>query len=286
MFTNRKTLLLVALLAVVASLLTPCPSVAEAKKKGGKGGGQKPVKLSTSGLKANVQQAQAGLADAMQRGVAAQSRLAASQSRAMTVRGALEAARMDAEEATRQLRQIEADIVRSQEPDSRYADALKDFEEAEKHYHEVRAHVYETPEYLAKYREAASSPDRATRLPAIRKEAELKDPEYSRAAMQMAIKSQAYERLRMELFQANPDWVATSKAAVEARRRQAEAQEHFQSATVSKGITASNLSKASRDAAAAQQAIAKGSNAIKAVEAYNKKVDQAGKRSHSSSRHR
>ena len=159
-------------------------------------------------------------------------------------------------------------------------------QEAEKNYHEIRARVYKTPDYLAKYREAAGLSDRATRLAEVRKEAEEKDPDFAKAAMQMTIKRQAYEQLRMELFQQNPDWVALSKAALEARRRQAEAQEHFQSAMVSKGITASNLSKATRDAAAAQQAIAKGSAAIKTVEAHNKKADQGRKHSDSRSRRR
>lgn len=272
--------------ALAAGFLMAHPSFADAKKKGKGGQGKKPIKLSTSGLKQDVQQAQAGLAHATQRGVAAQGRLAASQARATTVRGALEAARADVEEANRQLRAIEAEIVRSQGPDSEYAEALSDLQEAEKNYQEVRARVYQTPEYLAKYREAASSPRRAELLPKIRKEAEQKDPDYGRSALQMDIRRQNYEQLRMRLFQQDPDWVAASKAGVEARRRQAEAQEHFKSAMVSKGISASNLSKATRDAAAAQEAIKKGTAAIKAVEGYNKKVDQVRSRSNPRSRRR
>ncbi len=282
----KRTLLILLSFALAAGCLMAHPCLADAKKKGKGGGGKKPIKLSTAGLKQDVQRAQAGLAHATQRGVAAQGRLAASQARAMTVRSALEAARADVEEANRQLRQIEAEIVRDQGPDSEYAEALTDLRKAEKNYQEVRARVYQTPEYLAKYREAASSPRRAELLPKIRKEAEAKDPDYARAAMQMDIRRQNYEQLRMRLFQQDPDWVAASKAGVEARRRQAEAQEHFKSAMVSKGISASNLSKAARDSAAAQQAIKKGADAIKAVEAYNKKVDQVRQRSNSRSRRR
>jgi hypothetical protein len=272
---------------LLAGCILACPTLADAqKKKGNRGGGRKPVKLSTAGLKQDVQQAQAGLAHAHQRGVAAQSRLGASQARAMTVRSALEAARADAEAASQQMRQIEAEIIRSQDDDSKYAEALADLKEAEKHYQEVRARVYKTPAYLAKYREAASSSQRATLLPKIRKEAEQSDPDYSRAALMMTIRRQNYEQLRMQLFQEDPDWVAASKAGIEARHRQAEAQEHFKSAMMSKGITAGNLSKATRDAAAAHHAINKGTAAIKAVEAYNRKVDQSRQRSNSRSQSR
>jgi chromosome segregation ATPase len=258
---------------------------ARGKKKGGKRG-PKPIKLSTEGLKEDVARAQAGLAHATDRGVAAQSRLGASHARAQNARQALEAARLDAEEATEQLKRIEARVVDSQGPDSKYADLLKDFTEAEQHYQKIRERVYESPEYLAKYREAASSSKRASLLPKIRKEAEEKEPEYRKAATQLVVKRTMYEQHRSTLLQQNPDWLAASKAALQARRRQAEAQEHYKSAMVSKGITASNLSKAARDATAAHRAIEKGRDAIKQVEAYNKKVDTVRKRQSSSRRRR
>jgi hypothetical protein len=269
---------------VLACLVVQPMAMAAGKKKGGKG--KKPIKISTSGLKEDVGRAQAGLAHAVDRGVAAQSRLGYSYSRAQNARSAVEGARMDAENATEELKRIETEIVRAQDLDSKYADALKDWKEAERRYHEIRAGLYKSPEYLAKYRAAASSSNRAALLPKIRKEAEENNPDYKKAAMQMTIQKQTYEQVRMALFQEDADWVAASKAALEARRRQAQAQEHYKSAMVSKGITASNLSKATRDAVGAQMAIKKGQSAIKSVEAYNKKVDQQRKKSNQSSRRR
>ncbi len=268
---------------VLACLVVQPMAMAAGKKKGGKG--KKPIKLSTAGLKEDVGRAQAGLAHAVDRGIAAQSRLGHSYSRAQNARSAVEGARMDAEDATEELKRIATEIVRAQDLDSKYADALKAWKEAEQRYQEIRAGLYKSPEYLAKYRAAASSSNRATLLPKIRKEAE-NNPEYKKAAMQMTIQKQIYEQVRMALFNEDADWVAASKAALEARRRQAQAREHYKSAMVSKGITASNLSKATRDAAGAQMAIKKGQSAIKAVEAYNKKADQQRKKSSQSSRRR
>jgi hypothetical protein len=248
-------------------------AVDAAKKKGGKGrkGG---VKISSQGLKEDVARAQAGLAHANQRGVAAQSRLGASQARAMAAYNAVEAAKAEAEEAGQRLRQIEAQLTTSQGPDSDYAAALKDLREAEKWQAEVRARVYNSAEYQAKYREAMRSPNKATLLPKIRREAEKADPEFAQSAVRLQVMKTRYEQARTALFQNDPEYVAASKTAMEAKKRQAEAQKHFKAAMVSKGITSANLSKAARDSAAAQAAIAKGQAAIKAVEAHNKKVEQ------------
>lgn len=283
-FIQRSRLVVLLTLFAAVCLIAQSSAVAAGKKKGG-GKGKKPMKLSTSGLKEDVARAQAGLAHAVDRGVAAQSRLGSNQARAQHAHSVMEGAKMDAENATEELKRIETQIVRSQGDDSKYAEALNDWKEAERKYQEIRAGLYKSPDYLAKYRTAMSSPNRATLLPKVRKEAE-DNPEYKKAAMQMTIQKQMYEQVRMTLFQADADWVAASKAALEARRRQAEAAEHFKSAMVSKGITASNLSKATRDAAAAQMAIKKGADAIKTVEAYNKKVDQHRQRSNYNNRRR
>jgi hypothetical protein len=262
------------------------PAVADAaKKKGGKGkkGG---MKISTQGLKEDVARAQAIQAHANQRGVAAQSRLGASQARAMSAHGAVQAAKAEAESAAQRLRQIEAQLTSSQGPDSDYADALKDLREAEKWQAEVRGRVYKSADYQAKYREALRSPNKATLLPKIRREAEASDPEFHQAALRLQVMKTRYEQARSALFQNDPEYVAASKAALAAKKRQAEAQEHFKAAMVSKGITSANLSKAARDSAAAREAIIKGQAAIKTVEAHNKKVQEQQRRSSSHRRRR
>lgn len=255
-----------------------CPAAADAaKKKGGRGGKSAP-KISTQGLKEDVARAQAGLAHANQRGVAAQSRLGASQARAMAAYNAVEAAKAEAESAAQRLRQIEAQLTTSQGADSGYAEALKDLREAEKWQAEVRARVYNSADYQAKYREALRSPNKATLLPKVRREAEKADPEFAQSAIRLEVMKTRYDQARTALFQNDPEYVAASKAAMEAKKRQAEAQEHFKGAMVSKGITSANLSKAIRDTAAAQEAISKGQAAIETVEAHNKKVAEQQRR--------
>ena len=96
----------------------------------------------------------------------------------------------------------------------------------------------------------------------------------------------SYDQARSALFQTDPEYAAASKAALEAKKRQAEAQEYFKGAMVSKGITAANLSKAARDSAAAQTAINKTQAAIKTVEAHNKKMQEQQRRRNSSSNRR
>jgi hypothetical protein len=255
--------------------LYPADAVA-AKKKGGRG--KSAPKISTQGLKEDVARAQAGLAHANQRGVAAQSRLGASHARAMTAYNVVEAAKSEAESAAQRLRQIEAQLTTSQGPDSEYAAALKDLREAEKWQAEVRARVYESATYQAKYREALRSPNKATLLPKVRREAEKADPDFDRAAIRLQVMKTRYEQARTALFKNDPEYVAASKTAMEAKKRQAEAQEHFKAAMVSKGITSANLSKAIRDSAAAHEAISKGQAAIKTVEAHNKKVQEQQRR--------
>jgi len=115
------------------------------------------------------------------RGTAAQGRLQASRARIQNAAAAVEAAKQDAAAATALLRRLEAEIEAAQGPDSEFAKAHMDLKDAQKAYDAARARVYKSPEYLAKYKRALGSPDKAKLLPQVRREAEGSDPEYEKA---------------------------------------------------------------------------------------------------------
>jgi len=238
----------------------------------------KPQKRNTAGMKAMVAASKRALADAQARAASAQMRMQDFNGKIQASNTALQNARSAAANATSRLKDIQEEIEAKQSADSDFAKATAAYRKAEQEFQIARKRVYESPSYKAKYRAAMGSASRATLLPKVKKEAEEKDTEYQQAKLLLEKTRHDYEGLRMKLYGANSDWVATAKQARETRKHEAEAYKRLKASLVSRGIASTNLSKANREGALAAATIKKGEAAIKSADAYNKRVEEEWRR--------
>jgi hypothetical protein len=263
----------IAVAAVVLACLVADPTLALAKKKGGKKkGSSKPKKINTAGIKEDIAQAQAVAVRANAVGMAAHHRYNTAHARAASALSTIEQLKAEARELGRRIQAIEENVELKNGKDTPLGRVREAVERAEKEYNLARHRVFESPAYKSRYQAALHSADKATLLPQIRREAEETDPAYQEAKRELGFQRMQYEKLLSELVEQDASWTLATTRAKEVSRQIAEASDKAKSGLVSRAIEGSNTRNAYKAAAAARAEAARHQAALKKAEAHNKKV--------------
>jgi hypothetical protein len=158
-----------------------------------------------------------------------------------SIRTELEQVRLDAKEAEKTMRGIEAEILAEQAPDSEYVHAKMAVDEAKQLLQRESRRVF-----------PAADP---ARLTAAQREMLENDEGYQRAKAKLEFAAKALDRERQKLFRADPQWTAAQKDLYAARQEEDRQEQTSVATGVGTLDDKQNLKSAQSLAAAAQSVI-------------------------------
>jgi chromosome segregation ATPase len=207
------------------------------KKSGNPSSAQKQKTIDQ--IKAQVASAKHTLAVAEAKGQMSASQLEEARKKLSDARATLDEAQDDERAAAETLNDIEADLVDSQEPDSKVGQAKAKLEEARAAYEKARAGVV--------------SPN---------------NPDYEKAKNDLNAAKREFDKAKAELFEKDEDWVAAKETLREEQADKADAKKQSDTARGSAG-SAKEMRNASQVAAAARAIIAQGEAKLRALGVKN-----------------
>ena len=209
-------------------------------------------KQSAQAIQNQINVARQVLAMAEAKGGMSAQQVQAAQERIANARSEIEAAGSEEREAREQMREIEQRILAEQGPDTPVGRAQAEVTAAEVAVHrELHRVVGAAPPA------ADTSPDTHS-LSAAERETLRNDAEYTAAKERLVSAKRNLARVRQELLQAHTDWVAASKAAAEAHKRETAAKQAAGRPNLGAVSAKRNLHDAQDVAAAARATIAQG----------------------------
>jgi hypothetical protein len=215
-FKFAASLLTIALFSVV--LLTPPDAQARGRSRGGSrgrggsGNSQQMMAAAMQSLAMNQQiltQAEAVISEAT-------AQLSTAQDQLEGARKSIDDAKTSALDSTKSQKTIEAEILTAQGDDSEYSKANLAFLEAQQLVKDEKEGVLTGEDYLKQKSALQKGSASAVKVAQLQKEALEEDDDYQRANDKFKAATLTYNRIKGELFKANPEWVAASQAAREA----------------------------------------------------------------------
>jgi hypothetical protein len=183
-----------------------------------------------------------------------------------SIRAELEQSRLDAKEAEKTMREVEAEILSEQPPESEYIRLKMAVDDAKQSLQrEIRRLL------------PAADPDQLT---AQQRQTLEDDEAYRQAKLELSIAAKALDRVRQKLFQADPEWAAAQKDLYAARQDEFRQEQSSLSTGVGSLDDKQNLKTAQSLAAAAELVIGVAEARLRRLGVNpNPKRDQSPKRS-------
>ncbi len=172
-------------------------------------------------------------------------------------------ARAALHDSAKSQRTIEAEILTAQGDDSPCSKAHIEFNESQQALNEERDRVLSSEEYLKKKADLAKEDGSAAKIAKLRHDSLEDDDHYQAASDRFKAATLVYNRIKSELFKANPEWVKASQESRDAR-----VEENKNTAEATRGAmkrmpAARNLREATEIAAEARMNIAQAESVLR-----------------------
>jgi hypothetical protein len=153
------------------------------------------------------------------------------------------------------LKELQANIEREQPADSPFRRAKAAYEAAVDDLAEERLEIYESLDYQAKYARADKAPNRLDEIEKVTQAFFAGDEEYQAALREAEATKSQYDKERLAIYKAHPQWAALVKDARATYGAQAKAENAFDAAAVDRGLDNINRRGAGQRLAVAQAAV-------------------------------
>ncbi len=186
-----------------------------------------------------------------------QSQVSKSMAELTRIRVDIEAAHDDVQEASKALREIEAEILAEQSSDSEFSRAKTAFDESEQETHRVIHHLLDLPDAIGSSESPAGLSD-IVKLSAEQRNTLDSDARYQSAQQKLSSAGSRLRDLRNKLFAADSQWIVAQREWFDARNRSRKETDKARSVGYGSRKGKQQLTNAQRIAAESQRVIALG----------------------------
>jgi hypothetical protein len=251
-------------LAILLIALVPLATTAQPKSRAQRAKNQqrneaarnKARNMAIAATKARLERAQAAANSAAALFLKRQLEAGESTGRYQAALSELEQADSEKFGASQELSELKAKIEKFQPDESPLKQAREDYDTAVEELAEVRLDILESDKYLLLYEGALKSRDPAAEIERVTQVCLEDNDEYDDARARVVSAKKLYDKLRYELYEADPDWAAAVERAKGATVARNKAATGVKASAVESGVERTNLREAARLNAAAQAALA------------------------------
>jgi hypothetical protein len=175
-------------------------------------------------------------------------------------------AELEAANASQELEDIRQRVADANLQGSELWEARVEYESSVAALDKIRTKIYESDKFQLLYEAADGARNRGEEIEKVMQVCFEDDPQYAAAKAKVLGAKSRYDRLRFELYEAEPDWadaVARARAASAEKNRAATS---VKASAVEGGLEASNAKAAARRAAVAQSAAAEAKAKLQQLE--------------------
>ncbi len=257
---NRLGLVIVAALIVVCGLDT---SEAWARRSRGNSRARAAAAAAAKARLAAYTQVQVDRAKRVMASAEMDARTAGSEhdratSRISSAREALAAARADLKQASEQVHQVEDDLVTAAGENSPISLARDKMEDAEDDLQEIEHRLLNSDDYKGKLTEAQNGANHVEQVVKLRHETLENSQKRSAALAKYAAAKEEYAKLRAQIVDTDPAYLAATKAARDAQHAEALANQEATNGGLSKMSSGEDLRHATAVANTARQKVTQG----------------------------
>ena len=208
-------------------------------------------------IQQQVAAAQGVLSAAQSQTTMSQSQVSEAMSKLKKIRSDIEVAHDDVQQASKSLREIEAEIVAEQTPESEYGKAKTAFDDAQHASHLIIHRLAGLPGTIDA-NESRSGLDHLSGLTAEQQKELEADTAYQTAERQLQLAASTLKELRQKLFESDSDWTAGQRELLDAKQRSSEETRQVKSVGLESLRDQQQLNHAQQVAMEARRVIAQG----------------------------
>jgi hypothetical protein len=179
--------------------------------------------------------------------------------------------------ASQELSELMAKIEKFQPEDAPIKKAHKEYDAAVESLADIRADIYESDKYQSLHASALQSPNKGAELAKVQKICFDEDPEYKEAKEKVSHTREAYNKIRYELYEKDPEWAPAVKRAKDATVAANKAATSVKATGMEKGIEKINARDAAKRLALAQAELADAQMDLKQLESRRKQLQPSSK---------